>query len=140
VGRLSGYQDSATTCSLRSPPRTPTVSDGHVRGDALRTERMAISYRVMVYRSAVGTPSFMEMRPPTSREALAAPRPPRLVAGAGRTAARHRTGGALLAPGLTHAGCYDLLFAGSEHVRPAGELRSSRIRELHLDAPPGAAL
>ena len=111
---------------------------------------MAISCRAMVYHSAVGAPSFMEMRPPTSREALA-----HLVSWREPDAQQPGTApavpywhpaserwvlGYLPEAHLTDAACYDLLFSGSEHVRPAGGLRSSRVSELHLDAPQGAVL
>jgi hypothetical protein len=107
---------------------------------------MAISCRAMVYRSTVGAPSFMGMRPPTSREALAhlvswrepdAQQPGTAPAVPYRhTASERWVLGYLPDTHLTDAACYDLLglFSGSEHVRPAGGLRSSRIRELHLDA------
>jgi hypothetical protein len=113
---------------------------------------MAISCRAMVYRSTVGNPSFMEMRPPTSREALA-----HLVSWREPDAQQPGTApavpywhpaserwvlGYLPDAHLTDAACYDLLFSGSEHVCPAGGLRSCRVCELHLpvDAPQGAVL
>jgi hypothetical protein len=121
--------------------------------EMLRHESIASSVascRAMVHRSTVGNLSFMEMRPPTSREALVhlvswrepdaqqpgtAPAVPYWHPASGRWVL-----GYLPDAHLTDAARYDLVFSGNQHVRPAGGLCSPRVRELHLDAPQGAVL